>query len=363
MLPKLLDTGLWGNCHIQGIAVDEAKGFIYYSFTTKLVKARLQDGEIVGTADGLLGHMGCIDFDPETGYVFGSLEYKHDIIGKGVLEAIGKESGKEQMALPEEDAFYMAIFDVDRIDRMDMDAVRDGIMRAAWLPEVVSDYRESGLDSQGRSVPHRYGCSGIDGTAIAPSFQADGTVSLLVAYGIYSDLGREDNNHQIILEYSRDELIRTAMPLSQRKLHHSGPEKPLGKYFVYTGNTEWGIQNLEYDPVRKILWAAVYPGFKPEFPNFSLFAFDMKKAPVFERLRGLDEKGWQLSLKESGLFDAASGVWGYQFPHGSTGLYVSPGGDLLISEHYRREGQQGSLIRSYQYDGVLPFSHKEADGR
>ena len=142
MLPKLLDTGLWGNCHIQGIAVDEAKGFIYYSFTTKLVKARLQDGEIVGTADGLLGHMGCIDFDPETGYVFGSLEYKHDIIGKGVLEAIGKETGKEQMALPEEDAFYMAIFDVDRIDRMDMDAVRDGIMRAAWLAEVVSDYRE-----------------------------------------------------------------------------------------------------------------------------------------------------------------------------------------------------------------------------
>ena len=44
-----------------------------------------------------------------------------------MLEAIGKETGKEQMALPEEDAFYMAIFDVDRIDRMDMDAIRDGI--------------------------------------------------------------------------------------------------------------------------------------------------------------------------------------------------------------------------------------------
>ena len=52
-MKKTIFTGLWGNCHIQGIAVDKEKGFIYYSFTTKLVKATL-DGEIVGTVDGLL---------------------------------------------------------------------------------------------------------------------------------------------------------------------------------------------------------------------------------------------------------------------------------------------------------------------
>ena len=34
-------TGSWGKCHLQGIAVDRAGGYIYYSFTTKLVKARL----------------------------------------------------------------------------------------------------------------------------------------------------------------------------------------------------------------------------------------------------------------------------------------------------------------------------------
>ena len=55
-------TGLWGNCHIQGIAVDKNNGFIYYSFTTKLIKATL-DGEIVGTVDGLMGHLGCIAFN------------------------------------------------------------------------------------------------------------------------------------------------------------------------------------------------------------------------------------------------------------------------------------------------------------
>ena len=361
-----IDTGLWGKCHIQGIAVDEAKGFIYYSFTTKLVKARLRDGTIVGTVNGLLGHMGCIDFDPETGYVFGSLEYKHDVIGQGVLKAIRREGQENtpvtqaQMELPEEDAFYMAIFDVDRIHRMDMNAEQDGIMKAAYLKEVVSDYRGEGSDRSGAKVPHRYGCSGIDGTAVAPAI-SDGDAanpSIFVAYGIYDDLNRDDNDHQILLEYSRDELIRTARPLSQQQLHHSGPQKPLRKFFVYTGNTEWGIQNLEYDPVRKVLWAAVYPGHKPWYPGFSLFAIDTASQPVYGPLRGLNEKGWQLPLKQEGLYDGESGTYGYMFPHGSTGLYLSPDGTAIISEHYRKDGQQGSLIWQYHYDGVLPFTRK-----
>ena len=34
-------TGVWGKNHIQGIAVDKNRGYIYYSFTTKLVKAKM----------------------------------------------------------------------------------------------------------------------------------------------------------------------------------------------------------------------------------------------------------------------------------------------------------------------------------
>ena len=41
-------TGTHGNCHIQGIAVDHKKGYIYYSFTTMLIKSTLQ-GEIIGS--------------------------------------------------------------------------------------------------------------------------------------------------------------------------------------------------------------------------------------------------------------------------------------------------------------------------
>ena len=65
-------TGAWGNCHIQGIAVDLKKGYIYYSFTTKLIKATL-DGEVVGSLDGLVGHLGCLAFTEADGCVYGSL--------------------------------------------------------------------------------------------------------------------------------------------------------------------------------------------------------------------------------------------------------------------------------------------------
>lgn len=59
-----------GKCHIQVIAVDEKKGYIYYSFTTKLIKATL-DGKILGTLDGLAGHLGCIAFKENDGCVYG----------------------------------------------------------------------------------------------------------------------------------------------------------------------------------------------------------------------------------------------------------------------------------------------------
>lgn len=48
-------TGTHGRNHIQGIAVDEKKGFIYYSFTTQLVKATL-DGRVIGSVTGLTDH-------------------------------------------------------------------------------------------------------------------------------------------------------------------------------------------------------------------------------------------------------------------------------------------------------------------
>lgn len=46
-IPQPLFTGVWGKTHLQGICADEEKGFLYYSYTTCLVKAGL-DGTVVG---------------------------------------------------------------------------------------------------------------------------------------------------------------------------------------------------------------------------------------------------------------------------------------------------------------------------
>ena len=100
-LPRSIYTGLWRAGHVQGIALDTERKHIYYSFTTMLVKTDLQ-GRVIGTVTGLLGHLGCIDFNDEDGRLYGSLEYKNDAIGKGIMR-------QEKSDKTLQDGFYVAI--------------------------------------------------------------------------------------------------------------------------------------------------------------------------------------------------------------------------------------------------------------
>lgn len=74
-LPREIYSRLWKTPHVQGIAIDTAREYIYYSSTTLLVKTDLQ-GNLIGTVDGIVGHLGCMDFCDEDGCVYASLEYK-----------------------------------------------------------------------------------------------------------------------------------------------------------------------------------------------------------------------------------------------------------------------------------------------
>lgn len=347
-------TGAWGRCHIQGIAVDTKKGYIYYSFTTKLIKATL-DGKIVGTLDGLAGHLGCIAFNESDGCVYGSLEYKNDIIGRDILNIIGSERTFD-------DAFYVARFDVDKITESDMTADGSDIMSAVCLYEVEHDYKWKGVDTDGKPLDHKYGCSGIDGLTFAPlpgKSPADG-MYLYVAYGIYNDVNRKDNDYQVILCYDMAEWKKHSLPLSQNNMHKSGFENPLHKFFVYTGNTEWGVQNLEYDKHTNSLFMAVYKGFKKVFPNYSLFSVDMSVQPETKELKGIDERAEILTLSQKGLYDEKTGTYGWHFPLGSTGLFSFGNGEWLICRHYRTaEGQCGE-IEHYVWDEKTPFVKKRS---
>ena len=164
-LPRTIDSGTFPAGHIQGIAVDTERRYIYYSYTTMLVKADMQ-GRVVGTVTGLLGHLGCLDFNDADGRLYGSLEYKNDAIGRGILAMQGSDEAVT-------DGFYVAIFDVDRITREGMDAERDGIMTAVFLGDVLDDYKAE-IDTADGPVAHRYGCSGIDGISFGPRFGRNG---------------------------------------------------------------------------------------------------------------------------------------------------------------------------------------------
>ena len=343
--PKSIFSGHFGKNHCQGIAVDEKNGFIYYSFTTLLVKTDLE-GNLVGTVDGLIGHLGCIAYNKDDGRVYGSLEFKNDSIGRGILASLGMDGRFE-------DAFYCAIFDVERIDRVGMSAERDGIMRAVYLSEVVDDYNANG--EQGRA--HRYACSGIDGTSFGV---IPGDVSskqrIFIAYGVYSDLEREDNDYQVILCYDAENWWDScAQPLCQNDMHKSGPDAPEAKYFLYTGNTNWGIQNLEYDAYTGDFLAAVYNGRKPQFPNYSMYVIDGKIAPKRSIHRATGEEILELSLKREGLSEGE--IYGNNFPLGSTGIYSFGNGYYYFSAPGRDD--EGQFTRLYLYratsDPADPF--------
>ncbi|MBP3919461.1 MAG: hypothetical protein J6I50_09890 [Clostridia bacterium] len=325
-LPQSIRTPSFPYGHCQGIAVDTERGCVYYSFTTALVKTDLS-GNFLGSAVGLLGHLGCIVRNGEDGLIYGSLEYKNDAIGKGILK-------RAAVSGTVENGFYIAVFDGDKIVRAEMDAEGDGIMTAAFLKPVTDDY----LGTAENGEMHIFGCSGIDGTAIGP-MPGDAAQNpkqwLFVAYGIYSDVNRCDNDHQVLLRFDPEDIKAHAKPLSQENMHRLGEDMAYARYFVYTGNTTYGVQNLEYDPARNVYLMAVYQGKKPQFPNYPMYLIDAGKAPVHTVLCGLGtQKGDLLSLAPGNVYDDTAKIPGVDYPYGATGIAALGADDAGVPYYY-----------------------------
>jgi hypothetical protein len=340
-MPLHIYGGAWPTSHVQGVAIDTKNGYMYWSFTQMLVKTDLE-GNVVGTVEGLTGHLGDLDLDPRDGRVYGSLEYKA------------------------EEAFYIAIFDVDKIDRLGMNAETDQVMTTVHLDEVVEDFTadmdgNGAFDGDTASTPdHRYGSSGIDGVAFGPEFGKSGGKQLLtVAYGVYSNTTREDNDHQVLLQYDVSQWHKYEEPLSQQDPHRSGPESTDGKYFVYTGNTTYGVQNLDYDAHTGDWLMAVYKGQKEEFPNYSFFIVDGSQGPKTGVITGQQspESGDLLSLLPEGLYHPGSGTFGWEF-HGNYGIVSLDNGYYYVVEGRRvyEDGvaKQDGHAYLYRWTGATP---------
>lgn len=345
-LPKQICSGEWKAGHVQGLAVDTKREYIYFSFTTMLVKMDMQ-GNVVGTVTGLLGHLGCIEFNDADGRIYGSLEYKDDSIGRGILK---QEKSNKKF----DTAFYVAIFDVDKITRQGMSAEKDGIMTTVYLPTVVEDFKAK-VECGGKTLEHRFGCSGFDGITFGPKFgKSDGRYYLTIAYGIYGDANRSDNDHQVLLQYDASNWTKYEQPLSQDNMHQSGPKKPAGRYFVYTGNRNWGVQNMEYDKSRNFWFLATYETKKSDFAGFSLMTIDGNIAPKKQTLKGVDycKSGNLLTLSGRGMTDANHhSIRGWHFDKSSTGIHALGDNYFYISHRKRNKPYQSCTATLYKFVG------------
>ncbi|MBT2364330.1 hypothetical protein J7E88_03035 [Streptomyces sp. ISL-10] len=343
-LPASVDGGSWRSGHLQGMALDRARRHLYFSFTDRLVKTDLS-GRPLGSVRGIGGHLGDLDLNSADGRVYGSLEYGEDA------------------------AFYIAVFDGRRISRMDMDARTSGVLTTVHLREVARDFTAD-MDGDGvfdgntgRTADHRYGNAGIDGVAFGPGFGAErGPQKLTVAYGVYADPARRDNDHQVLLQYDVRDWERYERPLDEARPHRSGPAGHDGKFFVYTGNTTYGVQNLEYDGHSGNWLMAVYKGTKRRFPNYGLFAVDGSRPPVAGEIRGQrrPERGMLLSLLPQGLRHTPSGTYGWHAP-GQFGLVSLDDGRFYVGESTKVRGgtatQSGrALLHRWTGRTPMPFT-------
>ncbi len=350
-LPLTQNGGTWKSGHVQGIAVDVKGGFVYYSFTHLLAKYDFK-GDLVGTLVGWTGHLGDLDFNPADGKVYGSLEYKED------------------------KAFYIAVIDVAHLDRVGVEASKTDLFRTVYLPEVVKDYTadmngDGKFDGDVAETPdHRYGCSGIDGVGFGPAFgHTDGPRYLTVAYGIYGNTQRTDNDHQVLLQYDVSDWGRYASPLTEAAPHHSGPAAVNGKYFVRTGNTRFGVQTLAYDEAQQRWFMGVYQGGKAAFPNYLMFAVDARQKPVTNDLVGVPGpggKGWEqgqvIALADDGLKDPATGVRGWN-QKADVGFQPVGGGLVYLSVNSKVGDKQTAdlTLSRWTGDASKPFVPVTAD--
>ncbi len=342
MLPLRIESGVCTGGHCQGIAVDVRRRVVCFSFTTAFLVYSF-DGKLIGSVEGLRGHLGCLALNPVDGRVYASLEYKRDAIGLGIKRMLG-----ETADIPE--AFYAAIFDLDKITSVGTPA--DKAMKCVYLKKAVADYM---LAQDNAQSAHRYGCSGIDGITFAPKFGSKtGEMSLYIAYGIYSDINRDDNDHQILLRFNAEKFSDYAQPLSLDNMHTSGPDE-YEMLFAYTGNTTYGIQNLEYDAFSDSMYMCVYRGKKRKFPNYPMYALDMTKPPIDAEIRGTNERGKLLTLKRGSAVHEQSGISGFEFAYGQTGLCAVGNGLYYVSFDEKTEGGWKSAAVLYKYDGTTPF--------
>ena len=143
-------------------------------------------------------------------------------------------------------------------------------------------------------------------------------------------------------------------------MHTFGPKKPAGRYFVYTGNRNWGVQNMEYDATRNFWFLATYETKKSDFSGFTLHVIDGNIAPKKQNLKGVEyaKKQNVLTLCGRGMTDPNHiDVRGWHFDKASTGIHALGNNYFYISHRKRNKPFQSCTATLYRFIGseTKPF--------
>ncbi len=340
ILPLSLASGSWDVKHCQGIAIDKRNQIIYYSYTNTFVKCDFE-GNVLGTIKGIKGHLGDICYNEADGKVYGSFN----------------PPGKK--------ALYVAIIDVDGLDEIDLSAAKCGLIRTVHLREVYNDFSAT-VSLENGDFKRRYGVAGTDGICFGPSFETGEGNYLTIACGITPQPSRPDNDYQVILQYDVSTWWKIySQPLSYKEYHQSGPYDYEGKYFLYTGNTNYGVQTMTYFDELNVWLLNAYVTGKQEFNKYSMFVIDGDIKPYKTELLGQPQKDEQyvLTLYCDGDYDAKHNIYGWYAENGDLGMeYMGNGLFYIIHPYETWYETQTAVAYLYAWDPSKDFPFTLAAG-
>ncbi len=204
------------NAHMQGFTTDGT--FMYWSFTDSLVKTTLEN-TVIAQMPVLGGHMGDIDY--------------HD--GKIYATVMGNSLAGRPWGVWT--SFYVYVFDAENLSLLKM-------IRLDPCYDMYADYQNNG------------GFNGVDGIAIVPD--ADGRLSMWVAAALFNG---EEYDSQMLLHFTLEgKLIEI-------------------KKFK-TGNTIFGIQNLDYEADTGNFWFSTYTSDIEYQTKYCLYRVDASSETV-----------------------------------------------------------------------------------
>lgn len=219
---KYIET-LHQNQHMQGFTSDGKH--MYWSFTDTVVKTTLK-GTVRRCVPVSGGHLGDIDYF------------------EGKLYASFMGDALPGHAWNDWTSFKICVFDADTLELEKM------------INLDICDYYKSlkGTDADTR------GFQGVDGVAFG---KIPGTEEWRMFVACALDTGEKYENN-ILLRFTLDGVYETEYPIK-------------------TGNTVFGIQNLDYDATTGEFWFSTYGGGEPFMPKETLYKTDVNITKAEEK--------------------------------------------------------------------------------